>query len=172
MAATLPPPTSRRRRAEPRTPARVQDGDTSDKMAAILLSAAPLLSAPRGIRTNFCRSDRSAHRVTIVMKAPSAVAAPAKRTTSTSTSATSTSATATTNKVTLLAAAVSAALVALPAFAEEAAAAASTSAEISPFAGVVDITVLGVVGLLVVQGNKKAAAAAEAGGGSKGKKKG
>jgi hypothetical protein len=65
-----------------------------------------------------------------------------------------------------------AALVALPAFAEEAAAAAS-AAEISPFAGVVDVTVLGVVGLLAVQGNKKAEAAKAAqGGGKKEGKKG
>ena len=59
---------------------------------------------------------------------------------------------------------------AVPALAEEAA---SAPAEISPFAGVVDITVLGVVGLLAVQGNKKAEAAkaAGAGKGAKGKKK-
>ena len=59
---------------------------------------------------------------------------------------------------------------AMPALAEEAA---SAPAEISPFAGVVDITVLGVVGLLAVQGNKKAEAAkaAGAGKGAKGKKK-
>ena len=63
-------------------------------------------------------------------------------------------------------ASLTAALVALPAFADEAAGA----GEISPFAGVVDITVLGVVGLLAVQGNKKAEAA-KAAGGAKGKKK-
>jgi hypothetical protein len=68
-----------------------------------------------------------------------------------------------------VAAAVTGALVALPALAEEAAAA--TSGEISPFAGVVDITVLGVVGLLAVQGNKKAEAAKAAGGKKGGKKK-
>ena len=56
---------------------------------------------------------------------------------------------------------------AVPALAEEAARA---SAEISPFAGVVDVTVLGVVGLLAVQGNKKAEEA-KAAGGAKGKKK-
>lgn len=66
-------------------------------------------------------------------------------------------------------AAMTGALVALPALAEEAAAA--TSGEISPFAGVVDITVLGVVGLLAVQGNKKAEAAKAAGGNKGGKKK-
>lgn len=66
-------------------------------------------------------------------------------------------------------AAMTGALVALPALAEEAAAA--TSGEISPFAGVVDITVLGVVGLLAVQGNKKAEAAKAAGGKKGGKKK-
>ena len=55
-----------------------------------------------------------------------------------------------------------AALVALPALAEEAA-----GGEISPFAGVVDITVLGVVGLLAVQGNKKAEAAKAQKGGKK-----
>lgn len=57
---------------------------------------------------------------------------------------------------------------AVPALAEEAA-----PAEISPFAGVVDVTVLGIVGLLAVQGNKKAeeAKAAGAGKGAKGKKK-
>ena len=56
------------------------------------------------------------------------------------------------------------------ALAEEAA---SAPAEISPFAGVVDVTVLGIVGLLAVQGNKKAeeAKAAGAGKGAKGKKK-
>lgn len=59
---------------------------------------------------------------------------------------------------------------AVPALAEEAA---SAPAEISPFAGVVDVTVLGIVGLLAVQGNKKAeeAKAAGAGKGAKGKKK-
>ena len=58
------------------------------------------------------------------------------------------------------------ALVALPpALADEAVAQAST--EISPFAGVVDITVLGVVALLAVQGNKKAEAAKAAGKGTK-----
>ena len=59
---------------------------------------------------------------------------------------------------------------AVPALAEEAA---SAPAEISPFAGVVDVTVLGIVGLLAVQGNKKAEAAkaAGAGKGAKGKKK-
>ena len=58
------------------------------------------------------------------------------------------------------------------AFAEEAgSAAAASSTEISPFAGVVDITVLGVVGLLAVQGNKKAEAAKAAQGGKKGGKK-
>ena len=58
---------------------------------------------------------------------------------------------------------------AVPALAEEAA----SAAEISPFAGVVDVTVLGIVGLLAVQGNKKAeeAKAAGAGKGAKGKKK-
>jgi uncharacterized membrane protein len=56
---------------------------------------------------------------------------------------------------------------AMPALAEEAA---STSVEISPFAGVVDITVLGIVGLLAVQGNKKAEAAKAAGKGAKGAK--
>ena len=66
-------------------------------------------------------------------------------------------------------AAMTGALVALPTLAEEAAAA--TSGEISPFAGVVDITVLGVVGLLAVQGNKKAEAAKAAGGNKGGKKK-
>lgn len=65
-------------------------------------------------------------------------------------------------------ASLTAALVALPAFADEAAS--SGAGEISPFAGVVDITVLGVVGLLAVQGNKKAEAA-KAAGGAKGKKK-
>ena len=61
-------------------------------------------------------------------------------------------------------------VVAVPALAEEAA---SAPAEISPFAGVVDVTVLGIVGLLAVQGNKKAeeAKAAGAGKGAKGKKK-
>lgn len=67
-------------------------------------------------------------------------------------------------------AAMTGALVALPAFAEEAATAAS-SGEISPFAGVVDVTVLGVVGLLAVQGNKKAEAAKAGGKGAKGGKK-
>ena len=59
---------------------------------------------------------------------------------------------------------------AVPALAEEAA---SAPAEISPFAGVVDVTVLGIVGLLAVQGNKKAeeAKAAGTGKGAKGKKK-
>ena len=58
------------------------------------------------------------------------------------------------------------ALVAIPpALADEAVAQAST--EISPFAGVVDITVLGVVALLAVQGNKKAEAAKAAGKGTK-----
>ena len=58
---------------------------------------------------------------------------------------------------------------AVPALAEEAA----SAPEISPFAGVVDVTVLGIVGLLAVQGNKKAeeAKAAGAGKGAKGKKK-
>lgn len=54
---------------------------------------------------------------------------------------------------------------AMPAMAEEAA---SAAAEIPWYAGVVDITVLGVVGVLVAQGNKKAAAGAKNG---KGKKK-
>ena len=67
-------------------------------------------------------------------------------------------------------AAMTVALVALPAFAEEAATATS-SGEISPFAGVVDVTVLGVVGLLAVQGNKKAEAAKAGGKGAKGGKK-
>lgn len=53
----------------------------------------------------------------------------------------------------------------MPAMAEEAA---SAAAEIPWYAGVVDITVLGVVGVLVAQGNKKAAAGAKNG---KGKKK-
>ena len=59
---------------------------------------------------------------------------------------------------------------AMPALAEEAA---SAPAEISPFAGVVDITVLGILGLFAVQGNKKAEAAkaAGAGKGAKGRKK-
>lgn len=61
-----------------------------------------------------------------------------------------------------------AALVVLPAFAEEAA---SSASEISPFAGVVDVTVLAAVGLLAVQGNKKAEAAKAAQGGKKGTKK-
>ena len=61
----------------------------------------------------------------------------------------------------------SAFIITLPALAEEAAAAASSSSEISPFAGVVDITVLGVVGLLAVQGNKKAEAAKAQGGNKK-----
>ena len=78
--------------------------------------------------------------------------------------------TGTTRKVpAAVTAAMTGALVALPALAEEAAAA--TSGEISPFAGVVDITVLGVVGLLAVQGNKKAEAAKAAGGKKGGKKK-
>ena len=67
-------------------------------------------------------------------------------------------------------AAMTGALVAFPAFAEEAATATS-SGEISPFAGVVDVTVLGVVGLLAVQGNKKAEAAKAGGKGAKGGKK-
>mmetsp|Transcript_15941 Transcript_15941/g.39170 ORF Transcript_15941/g.39170 Transcript_15941/m.39170 type:complete len:165 (-) Transcript_15941:134-628(-) len=50
------------------------------------------------------------------------------------------------------------ALVTLPAAAEEVVSSAPAAA-ISPFAGVVDITVLGVVAALVLQGNKKAGAA-------------
>ena len=72
------------------------------------------------------------------------------------------------NKFSSSAVVTTALLVALPALADEAVS--SSGGEISPFAGVVDITVLGVVGLLAVQGNKKAEAAKAAGGKKKGKK--
>ena len=135
ITSALPTADRRGRATEPRnpstkpappSPARAQDTRQSDEMAAVLLSAAPFSSAAA---SRIVRRSNNGGAHPGATRAHSAVA---RRAASSSSSSSG-------GKVKLLAATLStsltAALVALPAFAEEATASASASAEISPFAG-------------------------------------